>query len=532
MPKSFLPFQTAAQGEDLSQQTIEALRLYHGIIHSARVAIAVIEGKEMIVTVVNRACLELWGADSSIIGKSLYETLPHLMDQAGDILQNILTSAEPFFGNEVRYVVKKNGIDVPGYYDFVWQPRFGEDGSAVGIIAIATEVTERANTSRRVKESQERLHLLANSMPQLVWIAGADGTVSYYNEKVTAYSGAKKMADGSWQWEGFVHPDELDQTVRAWTNAVKEKVVYEAEHRLLMQDGTYRWHLSRAIPSIDDDGNMLSWFGTATDIHQQKTFSEKLEAEVKLRTAELEKVIEDLKDRKQKDEQKDTFISIASHELNTPLTIANGYIDLATHLATEQKDVALQTLLEKSRNALRRLNNIVRDFLDVNKMQHGQLQLNLQPLDFREVVHEAVDFARSIFPGRELSAIVPAQPIPITADIERLRHVLNNLLNNAFKYSSAGSPVALVVSLTDAEVQVAVKDEGVGISQEDLPRIFERYFRVKEIEHSHQGMGIGLYLAATIIQRHHGKIWVESEKGLGTKAFFTLPLQQPPLNTN
>lgn len=524
MPKTYLPFNAANDGNDLSSQTIEALRLYHGIIHSARVAIAVIEGEEMIVTVANDACLELWGTNSNIIGKSLYETLPNLMDQAGQILRNILASGKAFFGNEVMYVVIKNGLEQPGYYDFVWQPRFAEDGSVTGITAIATEVTERAITNRKIKESHQLLHLLANSMPQLVWIAGAGGTVNYYNDKVTAYSGAQKMEDGSWQWEGFVHPAELDDTVHAWTNAVQHKVVYEAEHRLLMQDGTYRWHLSRAIPSIDDDGNVLSWFGTATDIHQQKTFSAKLEAEVKLRTAELENVIEDLKDRKQKDEQKDTFISIASHELNTPLTIANGYIDLATHLATEKKDTTLQILLEKSRNALRRLTNIVSDFLDVNKMQHGQLHLNLQPVDFTEIVHETVDFARSIFPGRTLSATVPAIPIPVTGDAERLRHVLNNVLNNAFKYSDPGSPVELVVSSTDEEVRVSITDKGVGIAPENIPYVFDRYFRVKEIEQSHQGMGIGLYLSATIIQRHRGTIWVESEKGRGTTVFFTLPL--------
>lgn len=525
MPRTYLPFPAAGDNSDLSRQTLEALRLYHSIIHSARVGIAVLEGKEMVVTLANDACLELWGTDSSIIGKSLYETLPYLIAQSGPVLHKILQTGEPVFGNEVMYVVRRNGIDQPGYYDFVWQPRLGEDGSAIGITAIATEVTERAMASRKIKESQQQLYLLANSMPQLVWIAGADGKVSYYNDQVTAYRGAQKMEDGSWQWEGFVHPAELDETVRAWTDAVKQKVVYEAEHRLMMQDGSYRWHLSRAMPSLDENGNVLSWFGTATDIHQQKTFSEKLESEVKLRTAELEKVIEDLKDRKQKDDQKDTFISIASHELNTPLTIANGYIDLAAHLAIEKKDTALQILLEKSRNALRRVTNIVVDFLDVNKMQHGQLQLNLQPFDFIQVVNETIDFTRSIYPGRTLGTRVPAPPLQIIGDAERLRHVLNNLLNNAFKYSAAGSPVDLVVSSTDHEVKVSITDKGVGIAPENIPHIFDRYFRVTEIEHSHQGMGIGLYLSATIIQRHQGKIWVESEKGAGTTAFFTLPLQ-------
>ena len=526
MPRNYLPSIAPGTEKPLTDLTLEALKLYHSIIHSASVAIAVIQGKNMVITVANKACLELWGADESIIGKSLYDTLPNLMAQAGHILQNILDTGAPFYGNETPYVVNRSGQQQLCYFDFVWQPKLNEAGKVEGITAIASEVTQRALSSKKIKESRQQLHILANTMPQVVWMAEGSGRVFYYNDRIALYSGAQKMPDGSWQWQGIVHPDETAATISTWNKAVENSVVYEMEHRLMMKDGQYRWHLSRAIPQKDEEGITVAWFGTATDIHQQKTFAENLETEVALRTAELQKAVEDLSDQKRRDEQKDEFISIASHELKTPLTIAQGYLDLAATMMKNKTDADLQLVIDKTHTALKRLNNIIGDFLDINKMQHGQLLLNYAPFDFYEILTETVDFTHRVYPHRILNIRGISGSLTVQGDGERMRHVFSNLLNNAIKYSPAGTPVEITVTLQNNQVQVAMKDDGIGIAPEDIPFIFNRYFRVKDISTSHQGMGIGLFLSAAIIHRHNGKIWVESEKGKGSVFYFTVPLTQ------
>lgn len=767
-------------------EAAELAKLYHNVIHSARVGIAIIHGKDMVVSTVNEACLEIWGADKSVIGQSLYQSLPGLMDQAAHILEEIYDTGKPFVGNEIPYVVNRNGNLETRYFDFVWQPRFDDDGNVEGITAIATEVTERALANRqtkeskdnvtrlfsqapvaiqilkgpelvielindlsltniqrtreeilgrrlidvfpeleeqgfisllkqvyetgvpiqaneqpvviikngepvqyytrfvyepfrnaegkvegvmvigeditqlvrarqelelrekelsqlisqaplaimlvegknlvvriankyaleisgkeayeminrpleqvfsnrleririyhtvfetgkpyivrevplsftrnnspytglydltyspwynldntvagvmvvavevtdsvngrnRIEESQQQFQHLANTMPQVVWMARADGLVFYYNDRIAMYSGATKLPDGRWQWEGLVHPDEIAQTDKAWKDAVAYGNVYEMEHRLMMKDGEYRWHLSRAIPQKNKHSEILSWFGTATDIHQQKTFSEKLEAEVLLRTAELQQANTDLTDRKKLDEKKDEFISIASHELKTPLTIAQGFLQLASNRLKEHPDSGVYAMIEKTNRALKRLNNIIEDFLDVTRMHHGQLQLHHVLFEFNSMLEESVDFIRTTYPSRRVTLNGLREELMLYGDSERLSHVCSNLLNNAIKYSGPGQPVEVNVSKTTNELLVEIKDQGLGIAPEDIPFVFDRYFRVQDISKTHTGMGIGLFLSAEIIRKHNGKIWVNSQKGVGSSFYFSIPLIQ------
>ncbi|MGZ3848926.1 MAG: PAS domain-containing sensor histidine kinase [Flavisolibacter sp.] len=136
------------------------------------------------------------------------------------------------------------------------------------------------------EENHKRLGLLADAMPQLFWIAQADGRVVYYNSRVEEFAGAQKDEMGKWSWTGLLHEDDLEATARLWSEAVLTGGVYETEHRLHMKDGSFRWHLSRAFPQKNEKGEVISWFGTATDIHEQKRVEEKIkEAEERWRTA-------------------------------------------------------------------------------------------------------------------------------------------------------------------------------------------------------------------------------------------------------
>jgi PAS domain S-box-containing protein len=154
------------------------------------------------------------------------------------------------------------------------------------LLVVHRDLSERQQAEQAVRESERRFRELAESMPQLVWTAGADGKVDYYNSRIRDYAGAEQNPDGSWSWQPMLHPDDQAPTAAAWAKAMTEKQRYACEHRAQLKDGTYRWHLSRAVPMLDADGRVLRWFGTATDIHEQRLAQEALrESEERLQLA-------------------------------------------------------------------------------------------------------------------------------------------------------------------------------------------------------------------------------------------------------
>jgi PAS domain S-box-containing protein len=158
------------------------------------------------------------------------------------------------------------------------------------------DVTERKNAQEMISANEKKLRNLADAMPQLVWMADSNGKVTYYNGRIHEYAGAKPLADHTWEWSPLLHGDDIDSTRIEWEASLREKKIYYKEHRAQMADGTYRYHLSRAYPQFDKEGNVTTWFGTATDIHEQKqaqvfleTYAAELEQKVNQRTAELKK---------------------------------------------------------------------------------------------------------------------------------------------------------------------------------------------------------------------------------------------------
>jgi PAS domain S-box-containing protein len=137
------------------------------------------------------------------------------------------------------------------------------------------DITERKEAEDALRKSEQRFHSLADSMPQLVWTALPDGTVDYYNQRYQEYREIRQN-QGEWDWAPVLHPDDLQPTVEAWRHSVATGEIYQIEHRVRMADGSFRWHLSRGVPSFDETGTILRWFGTATDIHELKMAEEKL----------------------------------------------------------------------------------------------------------------------------------------------------------------------------------------------------------------------------------------------------------------
>ena len=234
--------------------------------------------------------------------------------------------------------------------------------------------------------------------------------------------------------------------------------------------------------------------------------------------------IEDITERRAIEQRKDDFLSIASHELKTPLTTIKGYIQLMNRLLTDGSDNKLKSAVEKTSVYVERLNNLISELLDVSRIQSGRIELHKEPFDFDEMVRDAVE---SILQAQDTHQIVikGVTSCTVKGDESHISQVVTNLLSNAIKYSPDHREVEVYLSRVGNYVKAAVVDRGVGVPYADQQKIFERFYRVSDMQKQFPGMGIGLYICSEIVKNHGGSLWVESKAGKGSTFSFTLPLE-------
>jgi PAS domain S-box-containing protein len=225
--------------------------------------------------------------------------------------------------------------------------------------------------------------------------------------------------------------------------------------------------------------------------------------------------------------QKDEFLGIASHELKTPVTSLKGYTQLLQREMRRAGDERVTMLLAKMDAQVNKLTNLITDLLDVTKMESGHLLFQQTSFEWNALIYEIIEeVQRTTARQTILPKLAPS--VTLVADRDRLGQVLTNLLTNAIKYAPDTSTILVTTTVTETEVLTSVQDFGIGIPREKQDLIFERFFRVEgERQSTYPGLGLGLYISAEFIKRHHGRIWVESDEGQGTTITFALPLSNP-----
>jgi two-component system phosphate regulon sensor histidine kinase PhoR len=343
--------------------------------------------------------------------------------------------------------------------------------------------------------SRENFRLLADNIPQMAWTNLPDGQVNFYNQQWYKYTGLNFQQSGANGLLSAIHPDDRQLTVAKYNKALVSGNIFEMENRYKNGNGIYRWHLNRAAPLRNDAGEIILWVGTATDIEDQKR--------------EMEK--------------KDEFIGIASHELKTPLTSLKGYLQLVASYKKDDLPVIVKTYIDKANIAINKLQHLVNDLLDVSKIQAGRLEYKLDLVNISGLLNQCIDNAIHIYPGYNFECRVEADYV-VNGNAERLEQVLMNLLNNAVKYSPVNKNIIIGADKINESVRVSVTDFGIGLSDGQIERIFERFYRVEDKKFMVSGLGMGLYISSEIINAHNGKINAQSEFGKGSTFYFELPL--------
>jgi len=559
------------------------------------------------------------------------------------ILQHIFEEDQPKFIEEIKLAIKsvEDGkfdmlIRIRRYdnQDLRWvrakgKVFFGADRLAVRLIGTMMDVTEEKEAEQLVRNSEERLKIIADNVPAMIWMSGNDSFNDYFNNTWLEFTGRTLQEESNEGWLENVHPDDVQRCIHNYNESFRlQKGVY-TEYRLRRYDGQYRWIADNSVPRYNAKGEFTGFISACMDIDDQKRFREKIrDSELLFKTISnasptglwmtdadgqnvfvndtwvnwtgksfeeqldegwLSSVVEedkenasdllqecarerryyktefrfrrsdgeirwgltegypyydsngqfagyagsvtDITELKKLEERKDDFIKMASHELKTPITSINGYVQLLVNIYNELDDEKIVGTRDTVRSSLQtiskqvnKLTRLISELLDLSRIESGQLKLNKREFALGELVEEVAQDARQTT-TRHAVLVHNDFSGTIVADRDRIAQVILNLLTNAIKYSPDSNSIEVFVERNEEHALVRVKDTGIGIDRREHQKIFERFYRVEgRNEQTYPGFGIGLFISNEIVQRHNGRILLESEKGKGSVFTMSLPL--------
>ncbi len=382
-------------------------------------------------------------------------------------------------------------------------PVRGSNGEIIMWVGSQTDIQEQKEAQMALQESTEQFQFLAESMPQLVWTSDPNGFHDYFNKKWVEFTGYDLEASkGTQMWKNLLHPDDQTRAANRWQESLMTGKPYQIEYRFKRaSDGEWRWFLARALPILDQEGNIVRWFGTCTDIEEQKR-NEELLAET---NKELHTINEDL----------DSFVYTASHDLKLPIiNMAGIFHELIKNVTFHDSDAEL--LIGMFDKSLQQINATISDLSEIVKVQKN-INANREKVQLTELVEEVKLSIQDMIQASDAKINVDFTQVPtLTFSRVNLKSIFYNLISNSVKYrSEARTPVVNISTHKEGDyVILTVQDNGMGMNMERHgPKMFQMFKRF----HNHvAGSGLGLYIINRILQKNGGHITVQSQEGHGT----------------
>ncbi|WP_424289586.1 PAS domain S-box protein [Daejeonella sp.] len=353
-----------------------------------------------------------------------------------------------------------------------------------------------ASAYDRIQESEETFRAMAEDTNVLIAVADESSNGVYFNkawQEMTGKSAGELLKFG---WAELLHPEDKEPWIAKYLAAFEKKESLNGEFRILDKKGDYRWLMARVPARFNSDGSFAGYISSCIDIT----------------------------DMKNDEARKNDFIGMVSHELKTPLTSMMAILQITSKKLTDSQDTLLPGLIDKSINQVRKMTSMISGFLNLSRLESGKMDIIKSKFNFEDLIQEIVAETDLTVSSHRIT-VDACDSVELNADREKIGTVITNLISNAVKYSRLGTEIILNCKVEGNRVFFSVRDQGVGIKNEDQLRLFDRYFRAESTSAPYiSGFGIGLYLSAEIIERHDGKIWVESEFGKGSTFYFSLPL--------
>ena len=357
---------------------------------------------------------------------------------------------------------------------------------------------ENLKLYKQVKETQERMDNILDTIPCVVYesngrLAEGDQKVFFvnkYTKELFGYS-PEEFLNSLNIGIKVIHPDDKERIAIEMKKIIEKGEGGELSYRAITKHNSQKWVHSKFKVIKDENNNTLGIRGVVFD----QTLYKELE------------------------QKKDEFISIASHELKTPLAIASGFLQL---IQVEEDTSNLKLYVNKAREQLNTLNEFIGDLLDLSKIQQGKLNFKFQNDALYPLLMDTVEYFKKYSLSHKINISGSLNGI-YNIDKQRMQQVFNNLISNAIKYSPDADTIDITLSEDDSKGFISIKDYGMGISEEHLKHIFDKFYRVDEESQSFSGLGIGLFISNEIINGHKGKILVNSELGKGTEFIIEIP---------
>jgi PAS domain S-box-containing protein len=453
------------------------------------------------ILMINGSGLSLLGhtVPDEILGSNVMDLVaPESQEQARTSMRDKLFKG--ISRTEEYTMVKRDGTHFPA--EITATLIIGADGTPRGFIGQTHDITDRRQAENILRASEERYRTVFESTGTAMCIADGDLLISFVNHEFRLILGyGPREVEGKRRFTDFLPQDDLEPFM-AYRRAVRESEGEPREHlgcRVRGRFGDVIFVLVSMgfIPGTD------SVVISLIDISREKGYEDA-----------LENTARQLRD----------FLSVASHELRHPITIIKGYIQLLQEIMAAISLEQVPMILNAIDQATERLDRLVDDLLDISRIEEGRFAVNKEMLELRPLLEQTVEGIRAVSEREDFLIRVGEKATLVKADREKLSRLLVILLENATKFSPAGSPIEIMAEWGAGEVMISVLDRGLGVPEEARELIFDRFFQVEDVlHHSKPGLGLGLYIASEIAHVHGGDIWYEPREGGGSIFRFTLP---------
>lgn len=400
------------------------------------------------------------------------------------------------------------------------------------MVGTIRDITAEMNYRRELESREQKFRLLADSMPQHIWTSDANGNMNYFNQAMYDFSGMNFEQLGPQGWLGLLSNEEKETNRKIWLTAINDGDLFKMEHRFRRHDGQYRWQLSRAVAQKDEEGNIVMWVGTSTDIHDWKVFTNELEEQVKQRTRQLQESNEELSKLNNELAQ---FAYVASHDLQEPLRKIQTFSARIHEIEKDRLSDKGKDYFSRLQNASRRMQQLILDLLAYSRANTAER--HYEWLSLEKLVGSITEQLRETIQQKNAKIQVSCLP-EMRVVIYQFEQLFTNLFTNALKFTKQDTDVLITINcqiLPGKQIELAgidntlqyhhisFSDNGIGFEPEYNESIFQVFKRLHGKD-EYPGTGIGLAIVKKIVENHAGFITASGELGKGARFDIYFPI--------